>query len=210
MAALPLFLDLSGISCRVVGAGRVAERRIVALVRAGARVTVVAPRATRRVADLARNGRLVWRREGYRSGGLRGARLVVAATSDARVNRAIALQAGRLGLFCNVADDAKLCTMTVPAVLRRGPLQLAVFTGGESPALARRLRDDLARRYGPEYGTYLRILGSVRRRLLRSVGPGALRTQRYRRLLDAPVLRLLRAGRIAEARRAARCAAGLE
>jgi siroheme synthase-like protein len=140
---------------------------------------------------------------------LKRARLALAATSDPVTNRRVARDAGRLGLFVNVADDPGLCTLVMTAMLRRGDLLVAVSTAGQSPALARSLRDDLAVRIGPEYGEYVRIVGSIRRRLRASVGDPRDRARRLRRVLAAPLLARLRAGRRQEAWRAARRAAGL-
>jgi len=208
MAHLPLVLELAGIRCLVVGAGRVAERKIATLLRAGARVRVVAPRATQRIAGLARRRLVGWRRGSFRPSDLKGARLVVAVTSDREVNRDVAQRAGRNGAFCNVTDDPGHCTLMMPAVVSRGPLLISVSTGGESPAVARSLRDDLARRYGSEYGVYLKMIGALRRRLLATVPDRSERRRRYRQLLRAPLLRLLRDGRRAEARSVARASAG--
>ena len=208
MAHLPVVLELEGIRCLVVGAGRVAERKITSLLRAGARVEVVAPRATERITGLARRRILKWRSGPFRASDLRGVRLVVAATSDRAINRDIAQRAARSGAFCNIADDPDRCTLMLPAVMRRGPLRISVSTGGECPAMARALRDDLARRYGSEYGAYLTMIGTLRRRLLETVSDRIERRRRYRRLLRAPLLRLLRDGRRSEARSLARTAAG--
>ncbi len=209
MARLPVVLDVEGVRCLVVGAGPVATRKIGALLAAGARVEVVAPRAGERVRALARRGAVRWRRGSYRPGDLRGARLVVAATSDGAVNRAIARAARRRGLFVNVADDPVLGSLMMPAVLSRGPLRIAVSTSGESPALARALRDDLAHAFGAEYASYVRLVGEIRRRLQAAGCGEASMRRRYGRLLRAPLLDLLRRGRRAEARRAALRAAGL-
>jgi len=208
MAHLPLVLELEGIRCLVVGAGRVAERKITTLLRAGAGIRVVAPHATERIAALARSRILRWRAGPFRPSDLRGVRLVVTATSDRATNRDVARRAARSGAFCDVADDPDLCTMMMPAVMSRGPLRISVSTSGESPAMARTLRDDLAQRYGSEYGAYLRIIGALRRRLLATVSDRAERRRRYRRLLRVPLLRLLRDGRRDEARSRARTAAG--
>lgn len=192
----------------VVGAGRIAERKIASLLRAGARIVVVAPRATERIASLARRRALQWRRRRFRPSDLRGARLVVTATSDRGINREVARRAARCGAFCNVADDPDRCTLMMPSVVSRGPLQISVSTGGESPAIARSLRGELARRYGSEYGLYVAMIGALRRRLLASVASVAERRRRYRRLLRAPLLQLLRDGRRLEARTVALIAAG--
>jgi siroheme synthase-like protein len=145
MAHLPLVLELEGIRCLVVGAGRIAERKIATLLRAGAGIRVVAPPATERIAALAQRRTLRWRAGPFRPSDLRGVRLVVTATSDRAINRDVARRAAHSGVFCDVADDPDLCTMMMPAVMSRGPLRISVSTGGESPAMARSLRDDLGR-----------------------------------------------------------------
>ncbi len=206
---LPVLLDLTGLPCVVVGGGRVAERKASALRRAGARVRVVAPEVTPRLRNLARRGSIVWFRKRFANAHLRGAWLAVAATSDAAVNRAVAREGRRRRMLVNVADAPETGSFRMPAVLVRGPLRIAVSTSGESPALARAIRDGIARRHGPEYCAWVRLVGSVRRRLLAGVPDRAERERRARRLLRAPLLRLIRSGRMNEARRAALAAAGL-
>jgi len=207
--AVPVVLDLAGRRCVIVGGGQVAERKIAALLPSGADLLVVAPKVTARIRELARRRRVRWLRARYRPLYLKQARLALAATSDPVTNRRVARDAGRLGLFVNVADDPGLCTLVMTAMLRRGDLLVAVSTAGQSPALARSLRDDLAVRIGPEYGEYVRIVGSIRRRLRASVGDPRDRARRLRRVLAAPLLARLRSGRRQEAWRAARRAAGL-
>jgi len=209
MAHLPVHLDLGDLPIVAIGGGRVAERRVLHLLRSGARVRLVAPAVTPRLRALARRGRIVWRPRGYRPGDLRGARLVIAATDAPRVNAAVAREARLRGQFVNLADDAAGCSLIFPAVLRRGPLVIAVTTSGECPALARRIRDDLVRRYGSEHGRYVKLVGGLRRRILSEAGSPAERERRCRRLLRAPILGLLRDGRTSEARRAGLRAAGL-
>jgi len=207
--AVPVVLDLAGRRCVIVGGGRVAERKIAALLPSGADLLVVAPRVTARIRELAKRRRVRWRRASYRPLCLRRARLALAATSDRATNRRVARDAGRLGLFVNVADDPGLCTLVMPAVLRRGDLLVAVSTGGLSPALARSLRDDLAGRLGREYGEYVRLVASIRRRLRACVDDPRQRARRLRKVLGMRLLARLRSGRREEAWRAARRAAGL-
>jgi precorrin-2 dehydrogenase/sirohydrochlorin ferrochelatase len=121
----------------------------------------------------------------------------------------VARDARRLGLFVNVADDPGLCTLVMPAILRRGDLLVTVSTSGLSPTLARSLRDDLGARIGPEYGEYLRIVGSVRRRLRLAVVDPRDRARRLRRIPSVALLARLRSGRRREAWRTAGRAAGL-
>lgn len=142
----PVCLQLEGAPVLVVGAGAVAARRIGALLRAGARVTVVAKEASRSVAELAGRGRLSLRRRAFRAGDLRRASMVFAATDDRAVNRAVASEARRAGKPVNAADDPLACAFTMPAVARVGAFTLAVSSDGTDPALAARLRDALGRR----------------------------------------------------------------
>jgi precorrin-2 dehydrogenase/sirohydrochlorin ferrochelatase len=206
---IPLVLDLAGRRCVVVGGGRVAERKIGVLLPSGADLLVVAPEVTARIRSLAGRRRLSWRRAGYHPSCLRRASLAYAVTSDPATNRRVARDAQRLGLFVNVADDPGLCTLVMPAILRRGDLLVTVSTSGLSPTLARSLRDDLATRIGPEYGEYLRIVGSLRRRLRAVVEDPRDRARRLRRVPGAVLLARLRSGRRREAWRTARRAVGL-
>ena len=210
MRPQPLVFDLRGLRCVVIGAGRIAERRVMMLRRAGGRVRIVAKSVTPRLASLARRGALDWTRGHFRGAHLRGAWLAIAATSDAGVNRTVAREARRRRIFVNVVDDPGLGTCTVPAVHERGALVLAVSTSGASPALASALRDRIGRRFGPEYAGYLRLLGTVRRRLRRRIPDPDERERRLARLLRTPLLPLIRAGRIRDARRAAGRAVGLD
>jgi len=209
MSLVPVVLDLEGVLCVVVGAGAVAERRIRTLLRGGARVRVVAPVATPAVRRWARRGQLDWRRSVWRPVSLRGARLVLACASDAAVNRAVTARARSAGAFVNIADDPELCTLMWPAVLRRGALLVAVSTG-RVPGASRLVRDELQTAVGREYAAWVRLLGVVRSRLRVACPDPAERRRRIRRLLRAPLPKLLRAGAGMRARRAAWQAAGLD
>ncbi len=146
----------------VVGAGSVALRKALGLLAAEASVTVIAPRACDPIRELADSGKLSWRQRPYRSGDLAGARLAVAATDDECVNVQVSRDARALGLLVNVADRPALCTFTLPAVLRRGSLTLAVATEGKCPAMARALKEDLEAAYGQEFGILLEVMGRLR------------------------------------------------
>jgi len=194
-ALFPVFMELGGRRAVLVGGGEVAARKLRALAASGARVVVVAPRlcpAMERAA--AEVGAEILRRE-YRPGDLDGAWFAVAATDDEAVNRRVAADAGRLRIFCNVADAPELCTCQMPAVLRRGLLQIAVSTGGASPALAVRIRDELAARYGESYGVLLDGLMELRRHLKRKYpGQAGLRRRLLTEFLDSDSPRTLLGG----------------
>ena len=140
-------LDLEGRSCLVVGGGTVALEKVRGLLECGARVTVVAPQ----IVDELRALDVELVRRGYRTADLDGRFLVVAATSTSSLNRRVFREAEARSLLCNVVDVPELCSFILPAVVRRDPIAVAVSTGGASPALAQRIRDDIAGVIGPEH-----------------------------------------------------------
>jgi siroheme synthase-like protein len=151
-------VDLEGRSVLVVGGGSVALEKVRGLLECGARVSVVAPQAVAALQDLP----LEWLRRGYRSPDLEGRFLVVAATSTPSVNRRVYADAEARGLLCNVVDVPELCSFILPAVHRQGPIAVAISTGGASPALAQRLRDDVAPLVSPQHAELARRLQELR------------------------------------------------
>jgi len=168
MSLFPMFLKLEGRRCLVVGAGSVGEPKIRSLLQAGAKVRVIAPVATNAVAGWAKAGIIAWERRIFEPSDLERVFLVVAATSSREVNEAVSQEAGVRNILCNVVDDPELCDFYYPAVVRRGQLQLAISTGGRSPALAQRLRRELEAEYGPKYAGWVDELGVARQELLAS------------------------------------------
>ena len=151
-------LDLTGRRCVVVGGGRVALDKAHGLLECGASVTVVAPEVEPKLLDLP----VTWVEGRYASWELDDCWLVVAATPDRGVNREVFEDAERRGIFCNVADDPELCSLILPAVHRVDPIAIAVSTGGASPALAQRLRREIAAIVGPEHASLARRLQALR------------------------------------------------
>lgn len=162
MKTYPLFALIDERPCLVVGGGAVGERKVQDLLVAGARVTVVSREITPGLAALAKAGRIHFIRGDFNPKHLEGMTLAVGATDDQEVNRQVSAAAQARGLFVNIVDAPDLCTFIVPAQVRRGPLTIAVSTGGASPALARQVREDLEQRFGPDYGRYVRVLQAVR------------------------------------------------
>ncbi|MED4923409.1 NAD(P)-dependent oxidoreductase [Anoxybacillus geothermalis] len=177
----PIVLHLRGRRAVVVGGGQVAARKVYGLLEAEADVVVVAPEAVPDIEALAAKGEIVWRQKTFAEDDLAGAFLVIAATNDRNVNEAVA-QAAAPGQLVNVVDDPKRCDFHVPAVIRRGPLTIAVSTGGASPALARRIRRELEEKYGEEYEPYLQFLQKARDIILREVAGDAARKRLFRAL----------------------------
>ena len=192
MALFPLFVELAGRRCLVVGGGGVAERKVESLLAAGARVTVVSPTLTPTLAALATTRRVAHVARHFAPGDLRGAALAFAATDDGAVNGAVAREGRRRGIWVNAADDPVHCDAILPALVRRGPVTVAISTGGASPAMARATRERIDAALPPAYG----VLGSIAadaRRALRARGRRASAQVWAVALRDA--LRALRAGR---------------
>ena len=168
MGLFPIFLKLDGRSCLVVGAGTVGQEKIRSLIIAGGKVLVVAPRATAAVAAWARAGTITWEPRNFEASDLDGAALVIAATNSVILNETIFQEAQRQNVLCNAVDDPERCDFFYPAVVRRGDLQVAISTGGHSPALAQRLRLELEEQFGPEYAPWLEQLGKIRQQLFAS------------------------------------------
>lgn len=166
----PLFLKLKKRKCLVVGAGEIGEGKIAGPLEAGADVQVVARAATKRVKEWDREGKVRWSRRKFQKSDLEGCFLVIAATSSKKLHKKIFRMARRRGVLCNVVDVPDLCDFYYPAVVRRGALQIAVSTSGESPALAQRLRKKLQEQFGPEYEAWLQELGRYRRKLSANTG----------------------------------------
>jgi len=162
MGHLPIFLNLKGRRCVVIGGGEVAERKVLMLLEAGAQVRVVSPHLGPGLRQLKEANVMEYRARPWEPGDLKGFAIAFAATDDSGVHRAIAAEARSLGVLLNVADEPELCDFIAPSVVRRGDLQIAISTSGASPALASRIRRDLEEIFGPEYEAVTRILRSAR------------------------------------------------
>jgi precorrin-2 dehydrogenase / sirohydrochlorin ferrochelatase len=165
MRLFPLFLKLSGRHCLVIGGGKISQGKVAGLLSSGAKITLVAPKVTPRIAAWSRGGRLRWVRRKFRSSDLRGIFLAVAATSSSPIHRAIFRQCKKRGILCNIVDVPELCDFYYPAVVQRGDLQIAISTGGSSPSLAKRLREQFERELGPEYAHWVRAIARERQKI---------------------------------------------
>jgi precorrin-2 dehydrogenase/sirohydrochlorin ferrochelatase len=189
----PVYLDLRGRPCVVVGGGEVAERKVEGLLAAGARVTVVSPTLSRGLAALADTHEILHHGRPYRRGDLAGAVLAYAATDDEQVHAEIAAEAAAARVPLNVVDRPRLCGFIAPATVTRGPVQVAISTGGASPALAKRLRRELEAAVGPEYALAATILGKLRARVGDARAAQPERARVFTTLVESPLLDALRA-----------------
>jgi len=165
MSLFPMFLKLAGRRCLVVGAGKIAEEKIESLLPTGAEIRVVALHATPRVRSLAREKRIRLELRRFKKSDFKDAFLVVAATSSPTMHDEIYREARRRGVLCNVVDDPPHCDFYYGSVVRRGALQIAISTAGQSPALSQRIRKVLEKQFGPEYEEWIRVLGEAREKL---------------------------------------------
>jgi precorrin-2 dehydrogenase/sirohydrochlorin ferrochelatase len=188
---LPIFIDLRGRLAVVVGGGIVAARKVESLLKAGARVKVIAPEVTGEIA--ACQDIDVELRE-YEEDDLEDAFLVIAATDNEKINRAVSEEAGQRRLFCNVVDMPELCSFIVPSVVERGPIKVAISTGGLSPALSRRLRLIIGKNIGDEYVVLAAIMGMVRPIVRSHGGPAEGHKRVFELLIDSELLDAIRAG----------------
>lgn len=199
MRYYPVNLDIAGRPCLVVGGGAVAERKVTTLLAAGAFVLVVSPTVTAGLAELARQRRIRHDARPYQTGDAAGFRLVLAATDDPAINRQVAADAHFVGALVNVADEPRECDFTLPALVVRDELVLAVSTSGRSPALAHYVRQELEKIIGPEYGEYLTLLAEMRQAAKEQLATPEARRELWQQEL-ATVLALLKEGRRREAK----------
>ncbi len=165
----PISIKLAGKRCLIVGGGPVAERKVTYLLKYGAEVVVVSPTVTVGLKKLAAGGLLTCIMSKYKSDFLDRCFLAVGAAGDRNVNAALASDCKKRNILVNIADSPEESSFLIPAVLQRDLLQIAVSTGGSSPALARRLRDELGKEYGPDYGRFAVALSELRRLILAKI-----------------------------------------
>ncbi len=206
MAHYSISIDLTDRRCVVVGGGAIAERKVETLLEFRAAVRVVAPELTERLSVLADQGTVEHAARVYEHGVLDGAFLVIAATDRRETNKSVSAEAQRRGILVNVVDDPALCTFFVPAIVRRADLVISVSTSGNSPAMARRVREKLESLFGPEYGELAELMGSMRDEVKARYPDQADRSRAFVRILDSDVMELLARGKRDEAlARAQKC-----
>ena len=161
----PIFLDLTNRKVVVIGGGHVAGRKVERLIECQANVTLISPQIVPPLQKLTDQMRIELHLRPYQPGDLSGAWLVIAACDDHHVNQQVFDEANRRHIFCNVVDDPPRCSFQVPALVQRDPLQIAIFTGGAGPALAKKIRQQLEQIFPEYYQEFLDALAKLRRRL---------------------------------------------
>ena len=195
----PIYLDIENRDVVIIGGGNVCARKAETMMKYGARVTVVSPEFTDEIEQWANEGRLQLKRKAYDDADLEGANIVIASTDIQSVNEQIAADCRARRIPVNVVDVTPLCEFIVPAIIETGSIQIAISTGGKSPALARTLKEDLQRTIGPEYAEVNDVLGTLRDGAKQVLPTDVDRKRFFDGIIAKGILPMLREGRRAEA-----------
>ncbi len=199
MGYYPIYVDMRRRRCLVIGGGVVAERKVASLVEAGAAVTVISPDITEQIARWSKSGAIDFLARRYRTGDLAEFELAFVATDDSKVNAAVYEEGKNRGVWVNSADDPEHCDFILPSIIRRGDLVVAISTGGESPALARAVREELDEYFTADYARVVEIASEVRLELrARSLSASA---DAWNQALKGNFRCLIREGRLEEAKK---------
>ncbi len=198
MKYYPAYLDIRNRRCLVVGGGGVGTRKVKTLLDCGARVTIISPQASGQLQKLADNERVRIKKRSYQPGDLEGIFLVIGATDDEKLNRQISRDAEGRGLLCNIADHPEICNFILPSIVHRGDLTISISTAGRSPAMAKKLRQDLEKQYGEEYADFLRLMGAIRQKLLSQAHEPEAHKSLFEQLINNGLLEMIRENRIEE------------
>jgi precorrin-2 dehydrogenase/sirohydrochlorin ferrochelatase len=196
MRYYPINLDINNRNCLVVGGGGVGTRKVKTLLDCGARVTVVSLEVSRQLLDLATSGEIKLEERSYQSEDLIGMFLVIGATNNEKLNRQISNDAERLNTLCNIADRPEVCNFILPSIVHRDDLVITISTSGKSPALAKKLRKTLENRYGEEYGTLLRLMGAIRKKLLQQAHEPEAHKPLFEQLINSDLIGMIQAGEV--------------
>jgi len=192
MRYYPIHLDIQNRNCLVVGGGGVGTRKVITLLKCRAKVTVVSPVISERLQNLAESAPLTLKPRPYRTADLEGMFLVIGATDDEQLNRQISSDAECRNTLCNIADRPEICNFILPSIVQRDDLVITISTSGRSPALAKKLRKTLERKFGEEYGDFLQLLGAIRNKLLSQAHEPEAHKPLFEQLIDSDLIAMIR------------------
>ncbi len=188
----PVYLNLRGRTCVLIGGGKVAERKCISLLKAGADVTVISPFITKKIEDYKNKGMIKHICRSYRKGDLRSAYIVIAATDSEETNRNVYEELKGKNVLFNVVDNPELCTFIVPSIVERGNLKIAISTGGISPAVSKQLRKELEVLYSKDFSRYLNLLEDLRGQIKDRIKDRQEREDLLRQLASPEFINILR------------------
>ncbi|MGQ9569304.1 MAG: precorrin-2 dehydrogenase/sirohydrochlorin ferrochelatase family protein [Thermodesulfovibrionales bacterium] len=192
----PAFLNLQDKHVLIVGGGRVAERKVLSLLKSGANVTVISPQITKRLEREVKRGKIRHIPRIYKNGDIQNAFLTIAATDSTEINKKVSQNAPFL---INVVDSPSLCNFIVPSIIRRGHLTIAISTNGISPALSKTIRKELQKLYPSEFSKYLRLLEKIRKKAMEGIKDRGKRTKLLKSIAEEDVVKTLRTKGLKEA-----------
>jgi siroheme synthase-like protein len=190
----PVYIQLQGQPCVVIGGGTIAEGKVEGLLAAQANVTVISPAITARLHDLVGEKRISYLAREYQTGDLTGAFLVNCATDRTEINHAVWQEATANRQLVNVVDDTPRCNFIAPSILRKGDLTIAISTSGKAPALAVRLKERFQRELGSEYARFLELAGELREPLAQHIPDFETRKALWYEIVDSEILGALADG----------------
>ena len=203
MKYYPVNLNIAGKKVLVVGGGSVASRKVERLNERGADITVIAPEISEEIKKLADKSAIKIIERGYETGDEEGAFAVFCAVSageeNSRMEKKLYERCVKKNILINVADKPDFCTFTLPALVSRGEFDIAIFTSGHSPRLARKIREDLEKVYGEEYDTYVKILGFIRKEIKLKKYPQSKNQELFEELINSDLFELIKDKRFSEA-----------
>jgi len=198
MSYYPILLKFDGKTALIVGGGKVAERKVEALLQCGASIRIVSRELTSKLKALIELGRLQHHAEEFKEKYLDNAFLVVAATDDKQLNHRISESARKRGLLINAVDQPDDCNFFVPSIVRRGDLLIAISTSGKSPALAKKIRKELENQYGNAYKIFLNLMGILRKEILSQGLSQEENSRIFHEIVDSDILDALALNNLAK------------
>jgi precorrin-2 dehydrogenase/sirohydrochlorin ferrochelatase len=196
MRYYPINLDIKSRKVLVVGGGGVGSRKVKTLLSCGARVTVVSHEVSAQLQALAASGEIRLEQRSYQSDDLDDMFLVIGATNDEKLNRQISSDAEQLNTLCNIADRPEVCNFILPSIVHRDDLVITISTSGKSPALAKKLRKDLEKQFGEEYGKLLRLMGAIRKKLLRQAHEPEAHKPIFEQLINSDLIGMIQENKL--------------
>jgi precorrin-2 dehydrogenase/sirohydrochlorin ferrochelatase len=196
MRYYPINVDIQNRNCLVVGGGGVGTRKVMTLLKCGAKVTVVSPVISESLQDLEKSASLTLKARPYRTADIEGMFLVIGATDNEPLNRQISSDAESRNTLCNIADRPAVCNFILPSIVQRDDLIITISTSGKSPALAKKLRKTLESQFGEEYGDFLQLLGAIRRKLLSQAHEPEVHKPLFEQLINSDLIAMIQEDKI--------------